>query len=53
MAQTEKIQEMFTKELEDLKNEKTELNNNLVWQILLLSHFSDEETEAQSHKSEW
>ena len=28
MAQTEKIQEMFTKELEDLKNEKTELNNN-------------------------
>ena len=26
MVQTEKIQEMFAKEIDDLKNEKTELN---------------------------
>ena len=28
-AQTEKIQEMFNKELEDLKNKQTELNNTI------------------------
>ena len=26
-AQTEKIQEMFNKELEDIKNKQTEMNN--------------------------
>ena len=34
----EKIQEMFTKELEELKNKQTEMNNTLL--LLLLSHFS-------------
>ena len=28
-AQTEKIQEMFNKELEDLKNKQTEMNNTI------------------------
>ena len=34
----EKIQEMFTKELEELKNKQTEMNNTLL--LLLLSRFS-------------
>ena len=28
-AKTEKMQEMFTKDLEELKNEQTEMNNTL------------------------
>ena len=28
-AQTEKIQEMFNKDLEDLKNKQTEMNNTI------------------------
>ena len=34
----EKMQEMFTKDLEKLKNKQTEMNNTLL--LLLLSHFS-------------
>ena len=33
----EKMQEMFAKDLEELKNEQTEVNNTL---LLLLSRFS-------------
>ena len=33
----EKVQEMFTKDLEELKNKQTEMNNTL---LLLLSRFS-------------
>ena len=35
----EKMQEMFTKDLEELKNKQTEMNITLLL-LLLLSHFS-------------
>ena len=37
-AKIEKMQEMFTKDLEELKNKQTEMNNTLL--LLLLSRFS-------------
>jgi len=37
----EKVQEMFTKDLEELKNKQTEMNNTLLLLLLLLlSRFS-------------
>ena len=36
-AKIKKMQEMFTKDLEELKNKQTEMNNTL---LLLLSRFS-------------
>ena len=36
----EKVQEMFNKDLEELKNKQTEMNNTLLLLLLLLSHFS-------------
>ena len=38
-AKTEKMQEILTKDLEELKNKKTEVNNTLLL-LLLLSCFS-------------
>ena len=37
-AKNRRVREMFTKELEELKNKQTEMNNTLL--LLLLSHFS-------------
>ena len=47
MVQTEKIQEMFTKEIDDLKNEKTELNNIITEMKNTLGGINSRITEAE------
>ena len=46
-AQTEKIQEMFNKELEDLKNTQTEMNNTITEMKNTLEGINNRITEAE------
>ena len=47
-AHIEKIQEMFNKELEDLKNKQMEMNNN--WHE---KHYKESIAEYTKQKNEW
>ena len=51
-AQTEKIQEMFNKELEDLKNKQTEMNNTITEMKNTLEGINSKITEAEERISE-
>ena len=55
-AQTEKIQEMFNKELEDLKNKQMEMNNTVTEVKNTLEKINSRINEAEeqvSWKTEW
>ena len=51
-AQTEKIQEMFNKELEDLKNEQREMNDTIIGMKNTLEGISRRKNEAEERISE-
>ena len=51
-AQTEKIQEMFNKELEDLKNKQTEMNNTITEMKNTLEGINSRITEAEERISD-
>ena len=51
-AQIEKIQEMFNKNLEELKNKKTEMNNTITEMKNTLEVINSRITEAEEWKSE-
>ena len=51
-AQSEKIQEMFKKKLEELKNKKTEMNNTLTEMENTLEGINSRITEAEDRISD-
>ena len=51
-AQTEKTQEMFNKELEDLKNKQTEMNNTITEMNTTLEGINSRITEAEEQISD-
>ena len=51
-AQTEKIQEMFNKDLEELKNKQTEMNNTITEMKNTLEGINNRITEAEERVSE-
>ena len=51
-TQIEKIQEMFTKDLEELKNKQTEMNNTITEMKTTLDGINNRITEAEERISE-
>ena len=52
-AKIEKIQEMFNKDLEELKNKQTEMNNTITGMKNTLEGINGRITEAEEQKVTW